>query len=165
MNTTIAKTQSFGRTALIDVVLLTVACLVPTLSHLFALPLYHLNPMLLVLLAGMLLVSDKRNAFLLAVLLPVVSMVAVGMPTPLKALCMVPELLTVALVSSLLISRSHSYWTMLGSMVAAMLCGKVVYYALKALVLSPAVLISTPVLTQLVVVMAAAAIFAAFARK
>ena len=89
MNTLTCNKPALLRTALVDITLLAVASLIPTLSHLTALPLYQLNPMMLVLLGGMLLVRGRANAILLAVLLPVVSMVAVGMPTPLKALCMV----------------------------------------------------------------------------
>jgi hypothetical protein len=40
-----------------------------------------------------------------------------------------------------------------------MLCGKVVYYALKALVIAPAVLVTTPVATQAIVALVAAALF------
>ena len=79
----------------LDSVLLATACLIPTLSHITALPLYQLNPMLLVLLAGMLFVPSRANTMLLALLLPTVSMLAVGMPTPLKAVCMVAEMLTI----------------------------------------------------------------------
>lgn len=147
------------RTIVVDALLLTTACLVPTLSHLFAFPLYHLNPMLLVLLAGMLLVPDKRNALLLALLLPLVSMMAVGMPTPLKALCMMAELSAVVLISGRFSVQGFD------SMLLAIIGGKVVYYLLKALLLAPAVLVSTPVLTQLIVAVAAAMLFALLSRK
>lgn len=147
------------RTIVVDALLLTTACLVPTLSHLFAFPLYHLNPMLLVLLAGMLLVPDKRNALLLALLLPLVSMMAVGMPTPLKALCMMAELSAVVLISGRFSVQGF------GSMLLAIIGGKIVYYLLKALLLAPAVLVSTPVLTQLIVAVAAAMLFALLSRK
>lgn len=147
------------RTIVVDALLLTTACLVPTLSHLFAFPLYHLNPMLLVLLAGMLLVPGKRNALLLALLLPLVSMMAVGMPTPLKALCMMAELSAVVFISGRFSVQGF------GSMLLAIIGGKVVYYLLKALLLAPAVLVSTPVLTQLIVAVAAAMLFALLSRK
>lgn len=147
------------RTIVVDALLLTTACLVPTLSHLFAFPLYHLNPMLLVLLAGMLLVPDKRNALLLALLLPLVSMMAVGMPTPLKALCMMAELSAVVLISGCFSVQGFV------PMLLAIIGGKVVYYLLKALLLAPAVLVSTPVLTQLIVAVAAAMLFALLSRK
>lgn len=164
MNIAISKTQNLWRTALIDAVLVAVACFIPTISHIVALPLYQLNPMLLVLLAGMLLVSDRRNAFLLAVLLPAISMLAVGMPTPVKALCMVPEFLTVVAISTMLQGKAGNFVGRFGCMVAAILSGKVVYYGLKAMLIGGA-LISTPVLTQLLVVVAASLAFAAICKK
>ena len=159
MNTSIVKVQSLWRIAAIDAVLLVVACGIPALSHLLAWPLYWLNPMLLVLLSGMLLVGDRRNAYLLAVLLPVVSMLAVGMPTPTKAFCMVAEYATVVFVSGRLQAWNGRFVGALGAMLLAMLAGKVVYYLLKAFVLSPAVLVSTPIWVQLVEAEAAAAIY------
>lgn len=164
MNTTSVKVQSLWRVAAIDALLVVVACLVPTVSHLLAWPLYYLNPMLLVLLAGMLLVRDRRNAYLLAVLLPVVSMLAVGMPTPLKAVCMVAEYASVVFVSGLLQGWSKRFVGTLGAMLLAMLAGKAVYYLLKALILAPAVLVSTPVWIQLLVVMASATLYATIIR-
>ncbi|MBO4599925.1 MAG: hypothetical protein J5641_04220 [Bacteroidales bacterium] len=161
MNTLSLKSRSVWRACAIDAVLLAVGCCVPTLSHLLALPLYQLNPMLFVLLAGMLLVRDRRNAYLLAVLLPVVSMLAVGMPTPMKALCMAAEYATVVFVCGRLQGKAVGYVGMVGVSVAAMLSGKVVYYLLKAFVMSPVVLVGTPVATQLVVVVAAALIYSA----
>lgn len=161
---------SLWRTAAIDVSLLGAACLVPTLSHLTALPLYQLNPMLLMVLASLLLVRDRRagwfnlrnaNAMLLALLLPAVSMLAVGMPSPAKALCMAIELFTVAGLYGLLRGRiTANRWAHFGLMVAAILAGKGVYYTLKAIVMGSAVLVGTPVVTQLAVTLAAAFFFA-----
>lgn len=168
MNIVSSNNPAIVRTALVDITLLAVACLIPTLSHITALPLYQLNPMMVVLLAGMLLVRHRANALLLAVLLPVVSMVAVGMPAPLKALCMVAEMLTVVSIFTLM-ERSWSLdakpaAACFGSLVAAMLCGKVVYYALKALLLSPAVLVATPVATQVLAMLGTALLFCVCAR-
>ena len=161
---------SLWRTAAIDASLLGAACLVPTLSHLTALPLYQANPMLWMLLAALLLVRNRRagwfnlrgaNAMLLALLLPTVSMLAVGMPSPAKALCMAVELFTVAGLYSLLESRVHaSRWAHLGLILAAILAGKGVYYGLKALLLGTATLVGTPLLTQLFAALAAALLFA-----
>ena len=44
--------------------------------------------------------------------------------------------------------------------VGAMLCGKIVYYGLKALLLPSVALIGTPLLTQAVVMVAAAGLYA-----
>ena len=165
MNIATVRNFNLWRTVMIDVALLAVACLIPTLTHLFALPLYQLNPMLLVLLTGMLLVENRLNGFVLAILLPVVSMLAVGMPAPAKAFCMAVEFSMVIFASGLLLSRCRSRLAVFGAMVAAMLCGKVVYYGLKALIMAPSVLVTTPVLTQFLVVVAAALLFALFAKR
>ena len=166
MNITAIKQQSLWRTAIIDLSLLAAACLVPTFSHLTALPLNQFNPMLLCLLAGMLLVKDRRNAYLLAVLLPVFSMLVVGMPSGAKSLLMAAEYLSaVALfgwISGKMGSRKSQVFV---AMVAALLASKVVFYALKAVVLAPAVLITTPVMLQLLVVVAAAGLFALLQRR
>ena len=165
MKATQIKAQPFVRALSIDLVLLSAACLVPTVSHLLAWPLYQLNPMLLMLLAALLLVRDRRNAYLMAVLLPLVSMLAVGMPTPLKALCMSAEFVTVVFLSDRMQSWNTKFLTSFGSMVLAVVGGKCVYYLLKALILSPAVLVTTPLWIQGLSVLGAALIFAALRRK
>lgn len=171
MTTAIIKEQSTVRIVLIDAALVFAACMIPTLSHLTALPLYRLSPMTLVLLGGMVAVRDRRNAFLLAVLLPVVSMLAVGMPAPAKALCMVAEMLTLVAVATAMErvwkrSATHrdSAWmrfaTTTGMMLGAMLCGKIVYYGLKALLLPSVALVGTPLSEQAMAMVAAAGLYA-----
>ena len=155
MNITLSKTRTVGRTLIIDAMLLCAICIVPTLSHLLSLPFYMLNPMTLCLLAGMLLVTDTRNAFMLAVLLPVVSMLISGMPAPLKCVCMIVELLTITGVYQLTYKRYGSFLSILG----AMICGKVVFYILKMLLISPAVLIGTSIWIQLIVTVVFAVLF------
>ena len=164
MKATQIKALPLVRTLTIDLVLLSAACLLPTVSHLLAWPLYQLNPMLLMLLAALLLVRDRRNAYLMALLLPMVSMLAVGMPTPLKALCMSAEFATVVFLSGRMQGWNTRFLTSFGSMVLAVVGGKCVYYLLKALIISPAVLVTTPLWIQGLSVMAAALMFAALRR-
>lgn len=161
----IVKSQSLWRTALVDAAMIAAACLVPVLSHLAALPFYKLNPMLLVLLGGMLLVDDRRNALLMAILLPMVSMLAVGMPAPAKAFCMAAEYLTVVLVSGWLLPRSSHFWGTAGAMLSAMLCGKAAYYLLKAFAMAPAVLVGTPLYLQIGIMLAAALVYSLLSVK
>lgn len=155
------KSQSIVRFAAFDAVLLTLACLIPTASHLLAVPLYKLNPMLALLLAGMLLGRDWRNALVLAVLMPVVSCVVVGMPAAPKMVCMVAELATVAGLFTVLSRR----WAVLPAMLTAIVAGKVVYYALKAAVLAPAVLVGTEWWMQLGAVIVWGGLFALLYRR
>lgn len=119
--------------------LLGVACLVPSVSHLLALPLYMLNPMLALLLVGLLIGRDWRNAMMLAVLMPLVSCLVTGMPAAPKMVCMMAELATVATMFGWLQRK----WAVLPAVLTAVLAGKAVYYALKAVVIAPAVLVGT----------------------
>ena len=141
---------------LVTAALLTAACLIPSASHMLALPLYMLNPMLALLLAGILLSLDWRNALALAVLLPLVSFLMTGMPAAPKMLCMMAELATVAAATSLLGRR----WAALPSVLVAIVAGKVVYYLLKAIVIAPAVLVGTDWKLQLLSVLLWGGLFA-----
>lgn len=156
MENTIQKTGTLWQTLAIDAALLTAACLIPSASHMLALPLYMLNPMLALLLAGILLSLDWRNALALAVLLPLVSFLMTGMPAAPKMLCMMAELATVAAATSLLGRR----WAALPSVLVAIVAGKVVYYLLKAIVIAPAVLVGTDWKLQLLSVLLWGGLFA-----
>lgn len=155
------KSNSIVRLAALDAVLLTLACLIPAASHLFALPLYMLNPMLALLLAGMLMGRDWRNALVLAVLMPLASCLLAGMPTAPKMVCMMAELATVAGVFHLLSRR----WTVLPAVLVAVLAAKGVYYALKALIIAPAVLVGTAWWMQLGAVLLWGGLFALLYKK
>lgn len=155
------KTRAIGRYAIMDAALIAAACLIPAVSHLTALPLYMLNPMLALLLLGMLLGKDWRNALVLAVLMPAVSCLVVGMPTAAKMVCMVAELATVAGLFHLLSRR----WAVLPAVLVSVMAAKVVYYALKAVVIAPAVLIGTAWWMQLGVVVLWGGLFAALYKR
>lgn len=133
------KNNKLMRLALTDMALLGVACLLPSVSHLLALPLYMLNPMLALLLVGLLIGRDWRNAMVLAVLMPLVSCLVTGMPAAPKMVCMMAELATVATMFGWLQRK----WAVLPAVLTAVLAGKAVYYALKAVVIAPAVLVGT----------------------
>lgn len=150
------KAKSLTALIALDACLLTLACLVPAVSHITALPLYMFNPMLALLLAGMLFGRDWRNALVLAVLMPLVSCLLVGMPAAPKMVCMVAELATVTGLFHLLSRR----WAVLPSVLVSILVAKVVYYATKALVVAPAVLVGTDWKIQLLVVMLWGGLFA-----
>ena len=155
------KSSSMVRLAALDAVLLTLVCLIPAVSHLLAVPLYMLNPMLALLLVGVLLGKDWRNALVLAVLLPLVSCLLAGMPTAPKMVCMMAELATVAGLFHLLSRR----WTVLPAVLVAIVAGKVVYYALKAIILAPATLVGTEWWIQLGTVIVWGGLFAMSYRK
>ncbi len=160
MNTEIRK-RTLLPVVTLDVVLLVAACLIPAASHLLAVPLYKFNPMLALLLAGMLVGKDWRNALVIAVLMPLVSSLLTGMPTTPKMVCMMAELATVAGVFYLL-SRK---WTALPAVLASVAVAKVVYYAMKAVVIVPAVLVGTEWWMQLGTVIVWGGLFAMLYKK
>ena len=155
------KTNPIVKYAVLDTVLVTLACLVPAASHLFAVPLYVANPMLALLLAGMLFGRDWRNALVLAVLMPLVSCLLTGMPAAGKMVCMMAELATVATMFGVLSRR----WKVLPAVLVSVLAAKVVYYALKAVVVAPVVLVGTEWWMQLAAVLLWGGLFAMLYRK
>ena len=161
------KQRTILRATLIDAALLTVACLIPAASHLLALPLYKLNPMLMVVVAGMMLVPNRWNALLLAIIVPFATSLIAAMPTPLGALCMVCEYASVVTLFGL-IARSRalgSRWAVFAAMLTAIIAGKAVYYLAKWLIVHPDQLVGTSVVWQLVSVVAIAAAVAFFGKK
>ena len=155
------KSQSIVRFAAFDAAVLALACLIPAASHLLAVPLYKLNPMLALLLAGMLVGKDWRNALVLAVLMPLVSGLVTGMPAAPKMVCMMAELATVASLFAVLSPR----WAVLPAVLTAIVAGKMVYYAMKALVIAPAVLVGTEWWMQLGTVLVWGGLFALLYRR
>lgn len=158
MTTTAKKVTTLAG---LDAVLLAAACLIPAASHVLVFPLYMLNPMLALLLVGMLLGRDWRNALLLAVLMPLVSSLVVGMPAAPKMVCMMAEMATVAMLFGWLSRR----WPALPAVLTAILAGKVVYYALKALIMAPATLVGTEWWIQLGAVIVWGGLFAMLYKK
>ena len=156
MKMTNIKTKTITRTVILDAALVTMACLIPAASHLLAVPLYMLNPMLALLLAGIALGKDWRNGLALAVLLPAVSCLLTGMPAADKMVCMMAELLTVAGLFAQLSNR----WKTLPAVLTAVVAGKVVYYVLKAVIIAPAVLVGTAWWMQLGAVLVWCGLFA-----
>ena len=157
----IANTKTIGRYAVLDVSLLAAACLIPALSHITALPLYMLNPMLALLLVGMLIGRDWRNALMMAILLPAVSCLLTGMPTAAKMLCMMAELVTVAAIFTWLQHKWHT----LPAILTAIIAGKAVFYIMKAIVIAPAMLVTTPWTIQLLAVLLWGGLFTLLYKK
>lgn len=150
------RTKTMTGLVLLDAVLVTMACMIPSASHLLAVPLYMLNPMLVLLLAGILLGRDWRNALVLAVLMPLASCLLAGMPTAPKMVCMMAELATVAAVFGLLSRR----WAVLPAVLTAVVVSRLVYYILKAVIVAPAVLVGTEWWMQLGTVVVWCGLFA-----
>lgn len=147
------------RTVAVDATLVTLACLIPAVSHALAWPIYKLNPMLALALACVLLSRrDWRNGLLVALLMPLASCLAVGMPTTACMVCMAAELTTVVVLLHLLQPR----WAALPAVLTAIVAGKAVYYLLKYALLGT--LITTSPWLQLATVLLWGGAYALFNR-
>ncbi len=150
-----------GRIVLLDFGLLAGIYLLPSLSHLFALPIYLLEPMRLAVLIA-LLFSHRANAWLVAVTLPLASFWMSGHPEPVKAVLMGIEFSVLIAAYGALRRAGHLPSAL--AMGAAIILGKTVYYGSKALVLSigwlGGTLVSTPLTLQLATAAGTAMAFA-----
>lgn len=122
----------------------------PTLSHLLSFPLYLIEPMRLMLILAM-VHSNRNNAFLLAISLPLFSFAVSGHPVFFKMLLISAELTLNVWLFYLLSGKIKSVFS---SMLIAVVMSKVAYYSLKAGLIALAVigpgLISTPIWIQII---------------
>ena len=144
---TISKSETF-RSVIISSFALLAVYFTPALSHLLNFPLYLIEPMRLMLIVAM-VHSNKQNAFLLAISLPLFSFAVSGHPVFYKMLLISAELtLNVWLFFMFLRIVKNSFTAMLTSIVIS----KAVYYLVKAVLISLAVsgpgLFSTPIWIQ-----------------
>ncbi|MCW8926017.1 MAG: hypothetical protein OQJ84_07160 [Xanthomonadales bacterium] len=145
---------------LIDIVLLSALYLVPSFSHAFSIPLYKLEPMRIALIIA-LLFTNRKNAYLLALTIPLVSTWITGHPPPLKAVLMAVEFSILVVAYGYLVNKDRI--PAFVALAAGILLGKVVYYTMKYAVLSigwmGGSLVSTPVHIQFLLAVGTAAVF------
>ncbi len=145
-------TKEFAKPAAFDIMALAVIYLVPVFSHLFAIPIYYAEPMRLMLVLAIMFTS-QRNVFIIAITMPLFSMMVSGHPVFYKALIMSGELLFNAFLYFLLVDKIKNKFT---SMALSIAMSKGAYYGLKILLLQLALmngdLIATPIIFQLGVI-------------
>jgi len=144
---TISKSETL-RSVIIGSFALLLIYFTPALSHLLNFPLYLIEPMRLMLIIAM-VHSNRQNAFLLAISLPLFSFAVSGHPVFYKMLLISAELaLNVYLYFMFVRIFKNSFTAMLSGIVIS----KVVYYLVKAVLISLAVtgpgLFSTPIWIQ-----------------
>ena len=160
MTTALLAIRKHSNLLLIDVVLLAGLYLLPSLSHVTALPLYRFEPMRVALLIG-LLFTKRANTYFLAFTIPLASAMITGHPVPIKAVLIGIELSILVATYSYLVQLDRI--PAFAALTAAILLGKVVYYAMKFAALSAGLLtgnlVSTPLRAQLVLALGTAIIF------
>ncbi len=144
------KKKVLVKNSVLDLFAVAFIYLVPTVSHLFSYPFYIFDPMRMMLILAV-AHSTKRNTFLLALTLPLISFIISAHPVFLKALLMTGEL-TINVFFFYLLQKKFS--TTLLSMFASIIIAKVFYYAGKVLLVNFSFLkmdiVSTSILLQLI---------------
>jgi len=160
MNTARLNLRQHSNALLLDFGLLAAIYLLPSLSHLLALPLYQLEPMRLALIVA-LLFSHRANAYLVAITLPLASAWITGHPEPLKAALMAIEF-GVLISAYGWLKRDRKAPAFL-ALAGGIVLGKLVYYGLKSAALAAGwlsgSLVTTPWTAQLILAAATAAVF------
>lgn len=151
------KYGSIYKSLIIDGLALVFIYTTPAITHLFNLPVYFIEPMRLMLVLAF-VHTNRNNAYILALSLPVFSLLVSGHPVPLKtALISIELFLNVYLfyLFSDFISKSSL------ALILSIIGSKLIYYVLKYFVLALALiessLISTPILFQLTMTLVFAA--------
>lgn len=160
MTTALATLNKHSNVLLIDAGLLVALYLLPSFSHLTALPLYMLEPMRVALIIA-LLFTNRANTYFIAFTIPLASTMITGHPPPFKAVLMGIEF-------SILVA-TYGYLVQLEripafvALTASILVGKVVYYTMKFAALNAGLLagtlVTTPFQIQLVLAVGTAAVF------
>ena len=146
------KALSVNNTAkyiLYDLLSLTFIYFMPALSHMVNFPLYLIEPMRIAIIFSMLF-TDNKNAYIIALTIPLFSFFISAHPGMAKSLLIASELLLNVFLFYLLFAKmGNSFAAMILSIIGA----KLFYYLGKYLLLSAGFmegsLISTPLLIQL----------------
>lgn len=153
------------RTVIFDLTALSAIYLVPAISHLLNFPVYYLEPMRIMLILAISHTS-RKNAYLIALTLPVFSFLISAHPSLIKTTLITSELLLNVWLFFFLSERLSN--KMFGMMVSVVL-SKIFYYLIKYLLISSAFmsgnLISTPVYFQLVVIIMLSVYIYLFSKK
>lgn len=151
MSTTVLALKN-ARVIILDVLLLSIIYLVPTMSHLIGFPLYLLDPMRLAVLGSLLIINDKKNSIVLAITLPLFSYCIASHPILYKNIIIAIELTAnVILIDWFSNKWNNTFLYVLFSIIIS----KLLYYSMKAAIISVGILkasvIDTSVWIQIIV--------------
>ena len=142
--------KAYIHTLCVDVVIVSIAMLIPVFSHL-TFPIYQFNPILFLLMLSIPYCNNRWNAHILAMVIPLLSFLIIGMPTLTKVYCMVIEYNVVLYVYFLLQDKmaTRHLSSMFVMMFFAILVGKCAYYLSKTILVGT-MIIDTPVIIQFI---------------
>lgn len=150
-------TPSKSKTFLVDSLSFAAVAFIPALSHMLSIPIYIFEPMRILLVLS-LVHTSKKNAYLIAVILPLFSFLISAHPSVVKSLLITTELLLNLFLFFLIVGYiKNNFVAALGSI----LVSKVFYYAAKFGLASAGLiggeLIATPFYLQLIIALSASA--------
>ncbi len=138
------------KTYLIDFSLLLLIYFLPAISHLFAFPIYYLDPMRIALVVA-LIHTSKKNAYIIAITLPLFSFLISSHPQILKSFLLSAELI---INLGLFFFLKDKLKNVFASLLISIFISKVIYYFLKYVLIYSALLndklFSTPFYFQLI---------------
>lgn len=152
METTLATggTKEIIKSSIFDILAVTLIYFIPTISHLFALPIYFIEPMRLVVILALVHTSNK-NAYILAATLPIFSFLVSAHPVFPKVILITGELL---LNVWLFFYLTEKFKNRFASMVLSITISKIAYYIVKFGLISFLILegslTSTPIIIQII---------------
>jgi hypothetical protein len=146
----VIEIKSNIKTYLIDFFLLLSIYFLPAISHLFAFPVYYLDPMRIALVVA-LIHTSKKNAYIIALTLPLFSFLISSHPQIIKSFLLSAELI---INLSLFFLLKEKLKNLFASLFISIVISKVIYYSLKFVLIYFALLndklFSTPFYFQLI---------------
>lgn len=149
-NITLTKSSAFIKPIAIDIIALAFIYFVPTISHMLNFPVYLIEPMRIMLIIAI-AHSSQKNAYIVALTLPLFSWAISMHPNLYKMMLITAELVFNVWLFYFLVNKIENKFT---SMLLSIFVSKVLYYGVKFLLISFLVLntglISTPIYIQLI---------------
>lgn len=159
INMTNSSALQLSKVVVWDFVVLAVIYLVPTLSHVLSFPLYLLDPFRLCVLGSLMFLNNKKNAYFLALTLPLFSFIIASHPVMYKNIIIGIELVTNIYLLQLFAKKYNVFIATLASIIFS----KVLYYALKFFAIETGLittgLVDTAIWIQLIIAFMIALLF------
>ena len=134
--TAIHSKSTISKSLIFDILALAFIYFVPALSHVSTIPLYVLEPMRIMLFV-VIAFTSRRNAFVIALTLPLFSFIVTSHPVLPKTLIMTGELLINVWLFYLLSVKLKNYFT---AALLSIIISKLVYFAAKYVLIASHIL-------------------------
>lgn len=164
MNQVLRK-EDILRIVIVDTILVSLVLIVPIVVHALGMSTRFIEPMRISLFASVFIVSDKRNSYLLAATLPLISMCVTGIPMWYKAVLMSFELSANIFLYYHLCSKKVNPFS---AVLLSIIISKAIYYFIKYILIQLAIFhqeaLIGNVIPQLFVALSIAIIFYIFTK-